>query len=309
MEKEIQLLNGSLFYQKEDNEIVISGYHGFDTNVVIPEQIEGCPVTTIGKKAFLGQKNIMKVEIPRTITYIEDWAFAHCYFLREITLYPRKVQLGRGVFTECPKLAKANFSELPEHVTELDMQIAEELMQSVSGLLMSTVTVLDAPYLFEPAKAGSTEWLELYDARMMTMLIQDDMEGYTNTISCGEEDYGNTSQETFLSDKRKGKVRLILVRLLNDYGVSDKMRKYCVDYLQKYMPPNEYTESWQVVQSEYAESQECFLLLCDTGCVTENNIDFLIQDLGQDNPERKAFLMKYKQEHFEKADFFAGFEL
>ena len=309
MEKELRLANGSLYYELEKTEIVITGYHGIDAHLTIPEKIDGYPVTAIGKKAFLGQKNLMGIELPGTIAYLEDWAFAHCYLLREVALHPVECGLGRGVFAECGRLEKARFLTPPEPVRRCGAEEAEKLLKSISGLLMSTLTVLDAPYLFDPVEAGSREWLTKYDSRMEMLLSQDDLEGYAKTISCGEEDYGNTSQEQFVQEKHKSKVRLILVRLLHDYGMSDKMRSFCVDYLKKYMPPGLHTESWQVVREDYAESQECFRLLCDLGCVTEDNIDILIADLGQEHPERKGFLMKYKQEKFAVTDFFADFSL
>lgn len=309
MEKELQTVSGSLFYEREGDEITISGYHGRDAALVIPERIDDCPVTVIGKKAFLGQKYLLEVSLPETITYVEDWAFAHCDMLKEIALYPKTWQIGKGVFFECNKLAKANLLEEPEYLMEYSEEQRRALMQSVSGLLMSTMTVLDAPYLFDPAVAGSDEWMDQYDARLMTLLSQDDMEGYANTISCGEEDYGNTNQEHFVSQKRKSKVRMILVRLLHDYGISEEKRLFCEQYLRKHMPPEEHTESWQVVKEEHGHEQAFFTLLCDCGCVTKDNIDELIQDLGTENPERKAFLMRYKQEHFETEDFFAAFSL
>ncbi|MBE5871160.1 MAG: hypothetical protein E7294_07870 [Lachnospiraceae bacterium] len=309
MERELRTANGSLYYESEKTEIVITGYHGIDAHLVIPEQIDGHPVTAIGKKAFLGQKNLMSIAFPPTLTYLEDWAFAHCYRLREVALYPVECGLGRGVFTECGRLEKARFLTLPAAVKQCSHEEADRLLNSISGLLMSTVTVLDAPYLFDPVDVGSREWLMKYDSRMETLLNRDDMEGYAKTISCGEEDYGNTSQEQYISEKHKSKVRLILARLLHDYGMADKMRSGCVEYLKGFMPPGVHTESWQVVREEYAENQECFRLLCDLGCVTEENIDILIKDLGQEHPERKGFLMKYKQERFAATDFFADFSL
>lgn len=311
MKKEMELQNGTLFYEIEAGEVAICGYHGIDATLILPDFIEGNPVTVIAKKAFMGQKHLIRVELPKTIKYIDDWAFAHCYMLREIAIYPNPISIGKGVFMECTKLAEANLLEEPDCIKNFPQDERKKIMESIPGLMMSTLTVLEASYLFQPQDAGETGWFIQYDNKMMMELNQDDMEGYTKTISCGEEDYGNTSQEQYISERRKGKVRLLLIRLLHEYGMKEDVRGCCEKYLREHMPGQESDETWQVVQNEYGENLACFELLCKIGCVTADNIEQLIQDLGQNNPEAKSFLMKYKQEKFSSntEDFFAGFEL
>lgn len=309
MGKEFLTQSGSLVYETEADSVKITDYHGRDTGLEIPAYLENRPVTVIGKKAFLGQKRLMRIFLPETVTYMEDWAFAHCESLCEISLYPVGIGLGKGVFAGCKKLAKTNFLRQPNHVEDVPKQDREELMRSISGLFLSTVSVLDAPYLFEPALAGEGEWFKKYDARVTALLLQDDMEGYSQMISCGEEDCGGTTAEHFVVEKHKNKIRMLLVRLLYDYGLDSGKRNDFEAYLREHMPPCKEKETWQIVKEEHGGEKAYFELLCQRGFVTEENADELIRDLGAQNPEMKAYLMRYKQTCLKEQDFFAGLVL
>ena len=56
-------------------------YIGDDTHVVIPNS-----VTTIGKYAFSGCKNLVSVSIPNSVTTIENSAFQSCDNLVAVSL-------------------------------------------------------------------------------------------------------------------------------------------------------------------------------------------------------------------------------
>ena len=53
---------------------------------------------------------------------------------------------------------------------------------------------------------------------------EDDNEGYLKQVLCGEEDYGSTDLEAFLSGKRKKKVRLCMLRLQHSQAIGGKLR-------------------------------------------------------------------------------------
>lgn len=57
-----------------DNTIKITGYTGSETDIIIPSEIDGKPVTIIGNSAFK-EKGLTSVEIPDTVVTIEDEAF------------------------------------------------------------------------------------------------------------------------------------------------------------------------------------------------------------------------------------------
>ncbi len=79
--------NGLTFAINEDTgTYFVTGYNGSETNVVIPEKFLGIEVTGIKKEAFCNNKNIISVQIPTTLKYIGDRAFAECYSLESFVL-------------------------------------------------------------------------------------------------------------------------------------------------------------------------------------------------------------------------------
>ena len=83
---ELATERGVLEYERIENTIRITGYRGKDTVVEVPAIMDGCPVTCIGKKAFLSNKMVKQISLPESILRIEDWAFAFCSKLSKILL-------------------------------------------------------------------------------------------------------------------------------------------------------------------------------------------------------------------------------
>ena len=66
---------GALNYTIADESITITGYFGKDAEVTIPASIAGIPVNTIAKGAFTDNSSVRKVNLPDTITTVEEGAF------------------------------------------------------------------------------------------------------------------------------------------------------------------------------------------------------------------------------------------
>lgn len=67
---------GALYYTIADESITITGYFGRDEVVTVPASIAGIPVNTIAKGAFTGNSAARVVDLPDTITTVEEGAFA-----------------------------------------------------------------------------------------------------------------------------------------------------------------------------------------------------------------------------------------
>lgn len=296
MEKaEMKTKGGTLVYEKGEKGISVVKHRGAETMVSIPALIENIPVTTIGKKAFLSEKRLKKVILPDCIKEIEDWAFARCSNLESITI-PGKADLGKGLFLECSKLKEVHF-------TRKNMEMDVQLQESLPFLFAAVPVMLDAEYLFVPEEAGTKQWLQKWDARMLTILRKDDQEGYTKVILCGEEDYGNNPEE-FSKEKRKGKVRLAFLRLLHPYKLSAEIERELKEYLLNHTKGCETEETWEVLLFEHGEDAAYFQLFTELGCVTEENFQAILSDMKEEHAEMKAFLMRYKEEKIGFRDFF-----
>ena len=97
------------------NQVMINEYLGNSTDVVIPEEIEGCPVTLIYSAAFMNS-DIESVTIPDTVVTIWNSAFANCQELHT-------VEMGNGVklivseaFRDCSKLKNLTLSKSLETI-------------------------------------------------------------------------------------------------------------------------------------------------------------------------------------------------
>ena len=67
---------GALNYTIADESITITDYFGKDAEVTVPASIAGTPVNTIAAGAFAHNDSVKKVNLPDTITSVEEGAFA-----------------------------------------------------------------------------------------------------------------------------------------------------------------------------------------------------------------------------------------
>lgn len=102
--------NSDFIYQiKSDNGhkyISINKYLGNDTNVNIPEQIDGYPVEYIGR-IFQDNDAIVSVYIPDTVTRIGGLAFEDCDNLKTVRL-SNSIEAVDRLFHNCPSLESVN---------------------------------------------------------------------------------------------------------------------------------------------------------------------------------------------------------
>ena len=80
----------------------IKAYLGNDTNITIPDKINGIEVGSINKRCFKNS-NIESVTLPSSVTVIEQQAFYGCNNLKSINLSNVK-SIGTEAFTNCPSL-------------------------------------------------------------------------------------------------------------------------------------------------------------------------------------------------------------
>lgn len=99
-------------YEITDNQVGIIKYLGTETNVIIPAQINGLPVTYIEDGAFCNDSNLSSVEIPDTVTRIgtrwgEEGVFTGCYNLVSVKLNEGKeaASIGASAFLNCQGLS------------------------------------------------------------------------------------------------------------------------------------------------------------------------------------------------------------
>lgn len=324
MEYRFATKEGILTVKDDKKGLEVVSYEGEDIYLTIPAvlragteikpETEEKPILSIGKKALLSCKSLRRVVLPESIEEVGDWAFAYCDELREVCLPKKAIHFGRGIFRECGKIRAVT---------------VEGERKDIGGLLAASVTLLDAPYLFTPLRCGDEDWLWQWDARMLQILRAADKDGYSKMVLCGEEDYGSRENnlDYFLNQKRKGKVRIAFMRLLNPVGLQSGVREELENFLREhtagsgfsagYVPEGKngrenadvWDETWQVLLEEHGEDSEYYKLFTEIGCLTEENFDKILSEAGENFPEMKAWFLKYKEETIGYADFFADLML
>lgn len=131
----------AIYYRIEQEEAVILRCQGDESPLVLPERIDGCPVTALGPDCFgagpapAGAQGglfsvaenplppvsreggtLTRITLPDTIRTVGERAFARCRGLKRLTLPRDLTQLGVRAFDQCGGLEHA---ELPQGVTQL----------------------------------------------------------------------------------------------------------------------------------------------------------------------------------------------
>jgi hypothetical protein len=111
---------------------VISGYSGKGGSVIIPDTIDGLPVTGIGSTPFQGNTDVTQITLPKSlkmiersafngsgltsivipegVTDIEGGAFSRCENLTSVTLPQSLQRVGMAAFSDCTELTEVNLS-------------------------------------------------------------------------------------------------------------------------------------------------------------------------------------------------------
>lgn len=288
---------GAFSYRIEGERAVITGYDGKENEVEIPNFIEDKPVCKIGKKAFLSCKSLLKAVLPETMESMEEWAFAYCSNLKEVVLPPKRIAFGKGVFFSCEHLQKIDTLSKEDKKAVPDRE-AEE----TSVLLGAVPVLLDAEYLLTPWEVMEPHWVEKWDARMLSILRADDGEGYSKVVLCGEEDL-SASFEEFVEKKRQVKANLAFIRLKHSYLLEEKVKEELLSYVRSHTKGCESEAAWELVK-QHGDEKMYFEMFAECGCLSEENFDAILEDLGQHHAEMKAFFIRYKEKNRKAQDFF-----
>ena len=176
--------SGDWTYTFSEGELSIISYDGSDTNVVVPEKLDGLPVRILGwglTPAFSGVKNTMtSITLPEGLTHIERQCFKNCTNLTSVTLPSTVAYISSSAFEGCTKLAEV---ELNEGLTSIG-EFAFLNTALTSLYIPASVTDIGTDAIGYTGEWGNTAWVDDFT-----------IYGYTDTSA---EWYANHNYFTFV---------------------------------------------------------------------------------------------------------------
>lgn len=106
-----------LEYSVTDSGVRITGCDDTAEEIVIPDTIEGVPVTVIDWYAFENCPKLRSVTIPDTVTHISRFAFVHCTALETVNMPSSLYSIEQYAFFNCPRLQGI---DLPQGLTIIE---------------------------------------------------------------------------------------------------------------------------------------------------------------------------------------------
>ena len=123
---------GDFTYEESKNGITITGYAGDETELVIPGEIAGKRVTSIGNWAFEWCRGLTSIVLPQSITNIGMGSFYYCMSLKSITLPEGLTSIGANAFSNCSGMTNIT---LPDSV----ISIGDSAFSGCRGLTSITI--------------------------------------------------------------------------------------------------------------------------------------------------------------------------
>ncbi len=142
-------------YEKTDRGIRINACRSYSDSAVVPEEIQGIPVTELAPYAFSGDRRtipggmwtgnapegeeppflegerLKNLVLPATVKKAGAYAFYNCRNWESLTCYSSFQDIGAGAFTGCRKLSRLDMTMLPEEKRPGLREILAELPQEV----------------------------------------------------------------------------------------------------------------------------------------------------------------------------------
>ena len=123
---------GDFEYYVSNGKATITDYSGTATELIIPSELGGYPVTSIGSSSFCLCGSLTSITIPSSVTTIGDSAFSYCRGLTSITILDNVTSIGDDAFSNCKSLTLIS---MPDSV----MSIGDNAFSNCESLTLISI--------------------------------------------------------------------------------------------------------------------------------------------------------------------------
>ncbi len=136
-------------YTINENSVTINNYIGQSLKTIVPDEIDGKPVTIIGSFAFANNINLVSIEIPECITVIEESAFFGCENLIDVNIPQNVIEISSQLFENCLSLETI---VIPESITSIGSRAFANCKSLLSIPIPENVTIIEEGAFFSCEK-------------------------------------------------------------------------------------------------------------------------------------------------------------
>lgn len=283
-------------------------YEQNSTHVIIPCEIEGEPLTVIGAKAFLSCRQVEKLTLPETLELVEDWAFAHMKGLKEIVFPAKEILFGKKVFLGCDRLQKVMLSCGGE-LLQTQYQGMPYFLASVFRLSLDSVRGRLSDLRLAGDPEGQRQWLSCYDEALAAYLRQpDDYDFEPAFIGWFDVEDVDDQKAGYVLHRKREKAALVFQRMFYPERMSSQTEALFGEYLVD-KAPDQVLELMRDTGEGIGGSVKYFQIWQRLGGFDRYSPKFLLEELGNADPEVRSFLLECELDSVSKEDFFGELEL
>ena len=106
------LIRDDFSYSVSDGEVTLTKCKKTISEAIIPEEVNGLPVTRIGDHAFQNCTKLTSISLPQSLTSIGKEAFSGCGNLQKIAIPSKVKTIEEKAFFDCKKIKRVSTPDL-----------------------------------------------------------------------------------------------------------------------------------------------------------------------------------------------------
>ena len=277
-------------YRTIEERIEITAYHGSNSVVYVPEEIDGRSVTVIGKYAFEGNNDILEVVLPDSVERIGSHAFYNCRRVEKMRMSDRIVETEDGAFKNCRSLREFQIRVILHKMTCLK-NLLSELSQELHITLEYTGQ--------EQSRLVFPRYLYDYEDNVQARIINQVTYGSgVHYRECMKEraidyrGYDETFHVALCQDTVNTLFTIARYRLNDSYELTQEAAAVYQNYIVEHLK--------EIIEIALKESnQEALLFLLGQEYINPENVEeVLVLAHQQGNTESVGILLDYKNQHW-----------